>query len=109
MAAVKRKDKYPNTIELAAKPMRVRYLWVLVVERNDSEGDRVYSGMTWSGLVKALNRCGWEAEEFKVMDIEENRVIDLPASEKVLNKILAVWRKNYFNPDWKLTVKRKGG
>jgi len=106
---VEQKYKYPNTIELASKPPYVRYLWVLVVERDLEEGDKAYSGMTWSGLVKALNRCGWEAEEFKMVDIEHGRVINLPSTSTVFNKILSIWRKNYFNPEWTLVVKKKKG
>lgn len=90
--------KIANTIELAAKPPVVRYIWVLVA-------DSTYSGMTYNGLAKALERCDGDYEQFKMVDIIDNRVINIP-KKLPPQKVMLAWKRNYFNDGWSLGKKK---
>lgn len=98
--------KYPNTVELSSRPENVRYLWVLTTPNVET-----FSGLTYNGLLKAFRREGIEAKgvlpegfTLKMVDIIGDRVIPIPASLAV-EKLLAGWRRNYYNPNWTLGKK----
>jgi len=93
----------PNTIELASRPEDTRYLWIAWGD------DGFYSGSSYGGLTKAINRLGgWESEDvsLKFVDLYEDRVVTIP-KRLPIDRLLQVWRNNYFNPDWRLELNTK--
>ena len=93
----------PNTIELASRPDNVRYLWIAYSD------DGFCSGSSFGGLKKALDNLGDWAEgniTLKFVDLYEDRVILIP-TRLPIERLLLVWRNNYFNPDWRLQLNVK--
>lgn len=88
--------KLPYHNQLNSVPDQIRYSWVAFTTDNDGH----YAGLTWGQLNRVHKQhC---IGVVHLTDLAEQNVTMVRADQ--VDKLLEVWRKEYYNYDYKIIV-----
>jgi hypothetical protein len=85
--------RIPNVIELGRRPDVIRYVWILLDDKNN-----FHSGASWSSLHRIMKYHTGPHKMFLVVDTQRNKVFRLSPE-----KWLETWRPYYFDPNWEFS------